>query len=205
LDLVDLTVSRFQHSGDFGELGRLREAGELVGGHRQIGAWSLEDVVAVNTEKLFIKVAMERPSLRVKLVVASGLGHREGVLVFTALRAVDILVFTSSAFLISFAVPRGAVYADVEDHATPERREKGLLGEGFGEGLHRALGFGVWIFLQDSLEGCSGASTGVQHVDHRRELVSNLVGERMEIPHLVGEFASQGVLVYSGSVGEPEG
>ena len=58
-----MTVCRFKHSSDFGELGRLREAGELVGGHRQIGAWSLEDVVAVNAEKLFVEVAMERPSL----------------------------------------------------------------------------------------------------------------------------------------------
>ena len=100
-------MCRFKHSGDLGELGRLREAGELVGGHRQIGAWSLEDVVTVNAEELFVEVAMERPSLRVELVVASGLSHREGTLVFTALRAVDVPVFTSGAFLIGFAVPRG--------------------------------------------------------------------------------------------------
>ena len=58
-----MTVRRFEHSGDLGELGRLREAGELIGSHCQIGAWSLEDVVAINTEKLFVEVAMERPSL----------------------------------------------------------------------------------------------------------------------------------------------
>ena len=62
-DLIDLTVCRFKHSGDLGELGRLWEAGEFVGGHRQIGAWSLEDVVTVNMEKIFIEVAMEWPSL----------------------------------------------------------------------------------------------------------------------------------------------
>ena len=59
-DLVDLAVRRFEHGGDLGELGRLQEAGELIGGHRQIGAWSLEDVVAINAEKFFIEVVMER-------------------------------------------------------------------------------------------------------------------------------------------------
>ena len=205
LDLIDLTVCRFKHSGNLGELGRLREAGELVGGHRQIGAWSLEDIMAINEEKLFIEVVVEQPSLRVELVVTSGLGHRMGVLVFMALRAVDVPVFTSGVLLIGFAVPRGAVDADVEDRATPERRERGLLGEGFGEGLRGALGFGVRILLQDGLEGCSEASAGVQHVDHRRELIGDLVGERMDIPHLVGKFGPHGVLVHGGGVGVPEG
>ena len=90
--------------------------------------------------------------------------------------------------------------------APPLKRWEGdLLGEGFGVGLRGALGFRVWILLQDGLEGCSGTSAGVQHVDHRRELIGDLVGERMDIPHLVGEFAPQGVLVCSGGVGEPEG
>ena len=52
-------MCRFKHSGDLGELGRLWEAGELIGGHRQIGAWSLEDVVAVNAEEFFVEVAVE--------------------------------------------------------------------------------------------------------------------------------------------------
>ena len=142
-DLNDLTVCRFKHSGDLGELGRLREASELVGGHRQIGAWGLEDIVAVNAEKLFVKVAMERPSLRVELVVTSGLGHHKGALIFTALRVVDVPIFTSGVFLIGFAILRRAVDADIEDRATPERRERGLLGDGFGEGLRGALGFRV--------------------------------------------------------------
>ena len=64
-----------------------------------------------------------------------------------------------------------------------------MLGEGFGEGLRGTLGFGVRIFLQDGLEGCSGTSAGVQHVDCRRELIDDLVGERMDIPHLVDELA----------------
>ena len=58
-NVINLTVCRFKHGGDLGELGRLREAGELVGGHCQIGTWSLEDVVAINAEKLFVKVAVE--------------------------------------------------------------------------------------------------------------------------------------------------
>ena len=110
-----MTVCRFKHSGDLGELGCLREAGELVGGHRQIGAWSLEDVVAINAEKLFVEVAVERPALRVELVVSSGLDHHKEALVFTALCTVDVPVFTSGVFLIGFAIPRGAVDADVED------------------------------------------------------------------------------------------
>jgi len=52
-------VSRFKHGGDLGELEHLREMSELIGGYRQIGAWSLEDVVAVNAEKFFIEVTVE--------------------------------------------------------------------------------------------------------------------------------------------------
>ena len=80
-----------------------------------------------------------------------------------------------------------------------------MLGEGFGEGLRRALGLGVWILLQDGLEGCSGASANVEHVDGQWRLVGDLVGERMDVSHLVGEIASQGVLVGSGGVGELKG
>ena len=111
----------------------------------------------------------------------------------------------SGVFLIGFTIPRGAIDTDVEDGTTPKRRERRLLGEGFSEGLRGALRFGVRTFLQDGLEGCSGASAGVQHVDHRRELVGDLVGERMDIPHLVDEFAPQGILVCSDGVGEPKG
>ena len=58
-------MRHFKHGSDLGELGHLREVGKLIGGHCQIGAWSLEDVVAINTEKFFVKVAVERewPSL----------------------------------------------------------------------------------------------------------------------------------------------
>ena len=204
MDLVDLAVRRFEHGGDLGDLGSLWEPSELVGSYSQVSAWSFVDVVTVDTEKIFVKVAMERPSLQVELVVMRGLGHRKGALVFTALRVVDVPVFTSGAFLIGFVVLRGAVDADVEDCTTLKRWERGLLGEGFSEGLRGALRFRVRTFLQDGLEGCFGASAGVQHVDHRRELVGDLVGERMDILHLVGEFAPQGILVCSGGVGEPK-
>jgi len=102
-DLVDLAVRRFKHGGDLGDLRCLREPGELVGGHSQVGAWGLIDVVAVNTEKLVVEVALEWPSLRVKLL----LGHRKRNLVCSALCAVDILVLASGAFLLNFTAPRG--------------------------------------------------------------------------------------------------
>jgi len=58
-------VCRFKHGGDLGELGRLWKTSELIGGHCQVGAWSLEDVVAVNAKKFFVEVTVERerPSL----------------------------------------------------------------------------------------------------------------------------------------------
>ena len=113
--------------------------GELVGGHGQVGAWSLVDVVAVNAKKLIVEVVLERPSLRVKLL----LGHRKGNLVCSALCAVDVLVLVSGAFLLGFAVPRGLSTLTFEDCATTERRQRKLLGEGFSEGLRRALGLRV--------------------------------------------------------------
>jgi len=125
----------------------------------------------------------------------SGLGHRNGAFVITALRAVGIPVFSGGAVLICFAVPRRAVDADVEDCATPERRERGLPGEGLGEGLRGALRLRVRIFLKHSLEGCFVTPAGVQHVDGWWELVGELVGE----------FAPQGALIHSGVVDEPEG
>ena len=170
-------MCRFKHSGDLGELERLWEVCKLVGGHHQIGAQSFEDVVAINAEEFFIEVAMEGPSLRVELVITSGFGHRNGTFVIMALRMVGVPVFMSGAFFICFAVSRGAVDADVEDCATPERQERRLLGEGLGEGLRGALRLGVRIFLKDSLEGCSGTPAGVQHVDDWWELIGDLVGE----------------------------
>ena len=33
---------------------------ELIGSYCQIGAWSLEDVVAIDAEKFFVEVAVKR-------------------------------------------------------------------------------------------------------------------------------------------------
>ena len=62
-DLIDLAVCCFKHCGDPSDLWGLREPSELVGGHCQIGAWSLVDIVAVNMDKLIVEVMLEWPSL----------------------------------------------------------------------------------------------------------------------------------------------
>jgi len=154
VDLIDLTVSRFKHGGDLGDLRRLRETIELIGGYCQIGAWSLEDVVAIDVEKFFVEVVVEqeRSSLRVKPIIPSNLGPCDGCLVFSPLCVVDVSVLPSSALLLGFAIPRRAVDADVEDHATPEGWEEKLIGEGFSEGLRRALRLRARSFFRDGLE-----------------------------------------------------
>ena len=76
--------------------------------------------MAVNTDKLIIEAALEWPSLRVKLL----LSPRKGRLICSALRTVDVLVLASGAFLLGFAILRGAIDADVEDCATTEWRGK---------------------------------------------------------------------------------
>ena len=96
-------MRRFKHYGDLGELRCLWELGELIGGHGQVGAWSLVDVVAVNAEKLIVEVALEWPSLRVELL----LGHCKGILVCSALCMVDVLVYVGGAFLLGFPIPWG--------------------------------------------------------------------------------------------------
>ena len=52
-------MRRFKHGGDLGDLWCLREPGELVGGHGQVGAWGLVDVVNVNMDKFIVEVAVE--------------------------------------------------------------------------------------------------------------------------------------------------
>ena len=76
MDVINLALCRFKHGGDLGDLRCLREPGELISGHGQVGAWGLVDVVAVNTNKFIIEVALELawPSLRVELIIASSLG-----------------------------------------------------------------------------------------------------------------------------------
>jgi len=63
MDLIDLTVCRFKHGSDLGDLRCLREPSELIGGHYEIGAWGLVDIRAVNADKLIVEVALEWPSL----------------------------------------------------------------------------------------------------------------------------------------------
>ena len=63
MDLIDLAMRRFKHCDDLGDLRCLREPGELIGGHGQVGAWSLVDVVAINAEKLVVEVTLEWSSL----------------------------------------------------------------------------------------------------------------------------------------------
>ena len=88
----------------------------------------------------------------------SSLSPRNSYLIFSALCAIDVLVLTSDTFLLGFAIPRRAVDADVEDRTTLEVWKKKLLGEGFSEGLHRALRLEAWSFFRDGLEGHPGAS-----------------------------------------------
>ena len=59
MDLIDLVVHCFKHGGDLGDLRCLRERGELIGGHGQVGARGLVDVVAINTNKFVVEVALE--------------------------------------------------------------------------------------------------------------------------------------------------
>ena len=58
-DLIDLVVCHFKHGGDLGNLRCSREPGELIGGHGQVGAWGLVDVVVVYMDKFIIEVALE--------------------------------------------------------------------------------------------------------------------------------------------------
>ena len=74
---------------------------------------------------------------------------------------VDVPVDAGGVILLDFPVPWGAIDADVENSTSTDGRERWLYGGGFGDNLHRALGLEVWIFLQDGLEGCFGASTNV--------------------------------------------
>ena len=159
-NLIDLTVSRFKDGCDLGELRRLREMSELIGGYCQIGAWSLQDIVAVDVEKFFVEVAVERerPSLRIEPIIPSSLSPHDGCLVFSPLRVVDVPVLSSNALLLGFAVPRRAVDADVEDRNTPEGWKEKLIGEGFDKGLRRALRLRAQSFFRDGLAGHPGVS-----------------------------------------------
>ena len=95
--------------------------------------------------------------MRIEPIILSSLGPRNGCLVFSPLRAVDVLVLPSNALLLGFAVPRRAVDADVEDRTTPEGWKEKLIREGLGEGLRRALRLKAQSFFRDGLEVRPGA------------------------------------------------
>jgi len=106
VDLIDLAVRRFKRGGD---LRCLREPSELVDGHGQVGAWGLVDVMAINTDKFIVKVALELawPSLRVELIVASSLGKHKGSFVCSALHTVGIPVDMGDTVLLGFPISWG--------------------------------------------------------------------------------------------------
>ena len=77
MDLVDLAVRRFKHGDNLGGFWHLLEPSELISSHDQVAAWSLVDIMAVNTNEFIIEVAAEWawPPLRVELFfIASSLG-----------------------------------------------------------------------------------------------------------------------------------
>ena len=102
---------------------------------------------------------------------------------------VGISVDASCAVLIGFSIPWRAVNANIKNPASSEGWERRLDGGGFGNSLCRALGLRVWIFLLDGVEGCFRTLADKQHIDSRRELVGDRVSERIDVSHLVGEFA----------------
>ena len=59
MDLVDLAVRRFKHGGNLGDLWCLQKPSEFIGGHGQVGAWGLVDIVAINPDKFIVEVALE--------------------------------------------------------------------------------------------------------------------------------------------------
>ena len=77
------------------------------------------------------------------------------------LSTVDVPIDAGGVVLLGFPFPRGAADTDIEECASTEGREGRLLSGGFDDSLRRALGLGVWILLQDGLEGSFGASTNM--------------------------------------------
>ena len=104
------------------------------------------------------------------------------------LRIVGISVDTSCVVLIGFSIPWRAIEAGIKNPASMKGWKRRLDGGDFGDNLRRALGLRVWIFLQDGVEGFFGMLADLQHIDSRRELVGNRIGERVDVSNQVGEF-----------------
>ena len=102
---------------------------------------------------------------------------------------VGVSIDASCAVLIGFSIPWRVVDVDIKNPTSTEGWKRRLDGGSFGDDLRRALGLRVWIFLQDGVEGCFRTSADLQHIDSRRELVDDLVGERIDVFRLVSEFA----------------
>jgi hypothetical protein len=108
VDLVDLTVRRFKHCGDLGDLQRLFEPSKLIGSHGQVGAWSLVDVMAIDTNEFIVDVALEKAwsTLQVEsFPIVSGFSEHDGSLVRLALGVVGIPIDVRHAILLIFSIP----------------------------------------------------------------------------------------------------
>jgi len=70
-----------------------------------------------------------------------------------------------------------------------EWQERRLDGSDINDDLCRALRLGVQTALWDRAERSFVMLADLQHVDSRRVLVGDVVGERIDIPKLVDEFA----------------
>ena len=101
---------------------------------------------------------------------------------------VGVSVNMSCMVLIGFSIPRRVVDADIKNPTSMEGWKRRLDGSGFSDNLRRALGLRVWIFVQDGVERFFGMLADLQHVDSRRELIGDRVGERIDVSNLVGEF-----------------
>ena len=101
---------------------------------------------------------------------------------------VGVSVDVSYAILIGFSIPWRAIDADIKNPASTEGWKRRLDGSSFDDNLRRALGLRVWIFLQDGVEGFFGTLADLQHIDNRRELVGDRVGERIDVSNLVDEI-----------------
>ena len=101
---------------------------------------------------------------------------------------VGISIDTSCAVLIDFPIPRRAIDADIKNPTSMEGWKRRLDDSSFDDNLLKALGLRVWIFLQDGVEGFFGMLADLEHIDSRWELVSDRVGERVDVSNLVGEF-----------------
>ena len=116
-DLVDLAVHRFKHGCDPGDFWCLWEPNELIGGHGQVDAWGLVDIMAIDMDEFIVEVALEWTwsPLRVELFVASSFSQHDGNLICLVLRTVGIPIDTRGTVLIGSSILWRAVDIDIEN------------------------------------------------------------------------------------------